>query len=100
MKTAYNQLYNERKDLLKDYLTMKYSSDTKEHEEIIGQLLSTNMINSREIHVIDGIIFNEVLMVIKCDNSQKIEHLYILDSETKEKKFFHCIFDDNKIIAK
>ena len=98
MDTYNGYSYCECREVLKDYLEIKYPSEGKEHDEIIGQLLSRYPIESYEIHMIDGIIFNDILMVIKDNDPRKIRHLYIIDSTSNDKRFFPYIFDDYKIM--
>ena len=101
MNAKYGRLkYHQCHALLEDYLLIKYPSEEAEHREIIGKLLNQYPLESSEIHVIDGIIINEILMIIKNDQTQKVEHVYILDSSTREKKFYPYIFNGYKMIAK
>jgi len=88
MEHNYSGIYTDCRNILKDYLDLKYSAGKRVHDEIIAKILDCEGVSEYYIHLVDAILCNKSLMIVYDGMFEGINKVYLLDKVSKTVKSF------------
>jgi hypothetical protein len=82
----YSGIYSDCRNILHDFLELKYSAGKKVHDEIISTVLAAEKVSEYYIDPVDAIVCNRTLILIAEGVFDRIHSVYLLDGVTKRYK--------------
>lgn len=86
MKHNYSGMYADCRNILHDFLDVKYSAGKKVHDEIIATILGSETVSEYYINLVDAIVCNKALILVSEGMFERIDTVYLLDAFTKRYK--------------
>ncbi len=84
MDYAYSGSHGECMQVLEDYFELKHSDEEQEYQKVLDAVRDDSKEERSEVQIVEGIIFNGSLVVIKDDTSSKINKVCIVRKKDKE----------------
>ncbi|MBU1864003.1 MAG: hypothetical protein KKH94_10095 [Candidatus Omnitrophica bacterium] len=99
MDYYYSGPYGDCIQLLEDYLEIKYTADKNVQRDIVTKMLHQQPINDSEIYLVESIIFNDTLLVIKEEIAKEIKYLYILSRNSEKIQHIENLYWGNNVMC-
>ena len=98
MEYFYSGAEHECRQIMHDYLAIKFGTSPHHHDEIVAKVMEGDTLDDNAIHYVDAVICNNTLVCIQGDESQPVENICLLNRGNGQYIFRSNLFQEKACV--